>query len=466
MNNGSSNSNTNSAITESTRFIDLAQNPKIAALTQVLKEVSSVKDPAEMLRAFGPWIGQRFPRDAFVSVSVRDLPKGQYKITRSLTYPQSRSMQAPTTGNPWRDWESLPTYEGGLIGEIVATGEPQIVSGFDLTNDPALVLALGPYAKKLKSLTAMPTFDDGEPLNWAISFHEHTDWEDLDTFVAGLLDMNMMGTATRNLVFRKQAETLNEQLVGQFEQIAKIQRQLLPDRSPKLDGFKLATSYLTSNIAGGDYFDYFQGKDKQIGIVIADVSGHGPGAATVMAMLRAILHCYRDTQTNTESVTDDIADVARFCNRKLVQANLNGEFATAFFCVIDPTNGRLTWTRCGHNPPMLRSPDGSIKLLESAGTLPLGITTDIEFESDSCVMEKGDTLILYTDGITEAPQHKKYASDELILFGTDRLMKSLHDCSGEPTCAIDHVHKALYQFTKKLERNDDQTLVVIQRSAD
>ena len=466
MNNGSSSTNTHSAIASSPRFIDLAANPKIAALTQVLKEVSSVKDPAEMLKAFGPWIGQRFPRDAFVSVSVRDLPQGKYKITRSLTYPQSRSMQATITGNPWRDWQLLPTYEGGLIGEIVATGEPQVVTGFDLSKDTPLLNALGPYATKLHSLTAMPTFDDGLALNWAISFHEQPGWSDLETFVAGFLDMNMMGTATRNLVFRKQAETLNEQLVGQFEQIAKIQRQLLPDRSPKLDGFKLATSYLTSNIAGGDYFDYFQGKDQRIGIVIADVSGHGPGAATVMAMLRAILHCYNDTRSESESVTDDIADVARFCNRKLVQANLNGEFATAFFCVIDPTTGRLTWTRCGHNPPMLRSPDGSIKLLESAGTLPLGITTDIEFESDSCIMEKGDTLILYTDGITEASKHQKLANDPLELFGTDRLMESLHDCSGEPTCAIDHVHKALYQFTKKLERNDDQTLVVIQRSAD
>src|SRR5690606_13982346 len=109
----------------------------------------------------------------------------KYKITRSLTYPQSRSMQATITGNPWRDWQLLPTYEGGLIGEIVATGEPQVVTGFDLSKDAALLKALGPYATQLHSLTAMPTFDDGQPLNWAISFHEEANWSDLDTFVAG-----------------------------------------------------------------------------------------------------------------------------------------------------------------------------------------------------------------------------------------------------------------------------------------
>jgi len=448
------------------RFVDLSANPKIAALAKVLREVSSVKDPAEMLKAFGPWIGQRFPRDAFVSISVRDLPAGKYKITRSISHGDNKPQQSPS-GNPWLDWERLPIYEGGLIGEIIATGEPAVVSGFDLMKDEALFKALGPYASKLNSVTAMPAFDDGEALNWSMSFHERSDWDNLDSFVAGLLDMNMMGTATRNLVFRKQAETLNDQLMEQFEQIAKIQRQLLPDRAPKLEGFTLATSYLTSNIAGGDYFDYFQGEDNRIGIVIADVSGHGPGAATVMAMLRAILHCYRDTLDDPKSVVDDIADVARYCNRKLVQANLNGEFATAFFCVLDPDSGKIQWTRCGHNPPMIRRKDGSIKQLESAGTLPLGITEDIEFVSDSCVMEPGDTLILYTDGITEAsaPRHLS-AGEEHEMFGVDRLKDSLNRCTGKPQCVIDSIHKALYEFTHKLERDDDQTLVVIQRGAE
>lgn len=449
------------------RFVDLSINPKIAALTEVLREVSSVKDPAAMLKAFGPWVGQRFPRDAFVSVSTRDLPEGKYKITRSITLGNKSIPQQSPSGNPWRDWEQLPTYEGGLIGEIIAGDEPAVVTGLDLTQDLALSRALGAYASQLNSVTAMPAFDEGHALNWSLSFHEQSDWKNLDSFVAGLLDMNMMGTATRNLVFRKQAETLNEQLVEQFEQIAKIQRQLLPDRAPDLEGFTLATSYLTSNIAGGDYFDYFQGEDNRIGIVIADVSGHGPGAATVMAMLRAILHCYHETLDDPSRSLDDTRGVARFCNRKLVEANLNGEFATAFFCMLDPATGEIRWTRCGHNPPLIRRSDGSVVQLVSAGTLPLGITTDIEFEWDSSVLAPGDTLILYTDGITEAGAHQYIASKNgHEMFGVDRMMESLHTCTGEPSCVIDTVHQALYQFTHQLEREDDQTLVVIQRTAD
>ncbi|MGV6814345.1 MAG: PP2C family protein-serine/threonine phosphatase [Phycisphaerales bacterium] len=447
------------------RFVDLSANPKIDALAKILREVSSVKDPAEMLKAFGPWIGERFPRDAFISVSIRDLPEGSYKITRSITHEHKNIPRQSPSGNPWLDWDRLPTYQGGLIGEIIAAGEPSVVTGLDLADDEAIMNALGPYAHKLRSVTAMPAYDDGKPMNWSLSFHEHADWENLDTFVAGLLDMNMMGTATRNLVFRKQAEALNEQLMEQFEQIARIQRRLLPDYSPKLPGYSLATSYLTSNIAGGDYYDFFQLEEDRVGIVIADVSGHGAGAATVMAMMRAILHCYRDTQDRANAGSHSTSDIAAYCNRKLVDANLSGEFATAFFCVIDPHKHTIQWTRCGHNPPIIRSSDGSTVLLESAGSLPLGITSDVKFESDSCPMKPGDTLILYTDGITEA-HAPRYLSQgqQLDMFGVDRLVEAVQGCTGKPGCVIDSVHKALYIFTHKLERDDDQTLVVIQQS--
>ncbi len=459
------------------RFVDLTNDPRVAALESMLREVSAVKDPAQMLQAFGPWVGQRFPRDAFISVSKRDLPPGKYKLTRVITNTRAPldNTEPSTPRDPWREWLSLPTYEGGLIGEIIAQESPQIVTDADFSRDPVLGRVMGADASRVDSMSAIPTYDDGLALNWAMSFHSHQSWEDLDSFVAGLLDLNMMGTATRNLVFRKQAESLNARLVAQFEQIAKIQRQLLPDRSPDLRGYSLATSYLTSNIAGGDYYDYYQSpNDERLGIVIADVSGHGPGAATIMAMIRSILHCYPDA-VGPEHTLDDVAGIARYCNEKLVAANLNGEFATAFFCVIDPRDGSLTWTRCGHNPPLLRRANGDIEQITSAATIPLGIDGSVRFVADSCTMLPGDTLILYTDGITEATSnrpaqgasmHPPARDTRAEQFGTARLIESLEHCSGQPECAIDHIHRALFKFTNRLDRDDDQTLVVIQRNED
>lgn len=455
------------------RFVDLDRDPRIGSLTQMLRDVSAVKDPAEVLKAFGPWVGNRFPRDAFISVSTRDLPPGRFKITRAITNTQDPMQRLGSqTRDPWREWVSLPTFEGGVIGEIIERGQPQIVTDANFTLDPVLGRVLGADGASLRSLTAMPAYDDGAALNWSVSFHRDNAWDDLSSFVAGLLDVNLMGTATRNLVFRKQAEQLNGQLVGQFEQIAKIQRQLLPDHSPRIDGVGLATSYLTSDIAGGDYYDYYLDSHGRIGIVIADVSGHGPGAATVMAMMRAILHCYPDT-VGADSVLDDVAAIARYCNEKLVNANLNGEFATAFFCMLDPRDGTLSWTRAGHNPPLLRLSDGTIEQLQTAGTLPLGITEDAAFESDSRVLGVGDTLILYTDGITEATAratarssvHEQGPISGYDQFGVERMINALTHCSGEPGCVIDSVHRGLFEFTRRFDRDDDQTLVVVQRKA-
>ncbi|MFG0247182.1 MAG: PP2C family protein-serine/threonine phosphatase [Phycisphaerales bacterium JB052] len=468
---------TGSGLSAEGRAIDLSADPRVGALTRMLRDVSAIKDPAQMLKHFGPWVGQRFPREAFISVSIRDLPPGKYKITRAITNTNSRN---PLTldknkldRDPWREWVRLPTYTGGLIGKIIAQDQPQIITHVDFSQDPVLGEVLGEDARRVRALSAIPTYDDAQALNWAISFHQRLDWTNLDTFVEGLLDVNLMGTATRNLVFRRQAESLNEQLVGQFEQIAKIQRQLLPERSPRFDSFKLATSYLTSNIAGGDYYDFYRApNDDRVGFVIADVSGHGPGAATVMAMIRSILHCYPDV-AGPERALDDVAGIARYCNEKLVAANLNGEFATAFFCVLDPRDGTLSWNRCGHNPPLLRRADGTIETIESAATIPLGISNDMPFESDSCVMHPGDTLILYTDGITEATRnrpaheasmHPAPRDAKAEMFGMDRLIKAVGSCSGEPGCAIDSIHGALFKFSNRLNRDDDQTLVVLQRN--
>jgi len=464
----------NPALNPGGNRVDLTRDPRVSSLTSMLCDVSAVKEPAQMLKHFGPWVAQRFPRDAFLSVSVRDLPKGMYKITRTITNtrnPMGIARNEPSP-DPWAQWQSLPTRQGGIIGEIIASEDPCIITDVDFASDPVLGEVLGNDARVLRSISAIPAFDDGLALNWAMSLHRTTDWDDLSRFVEGLLDFNLMGTATRNLVFRRQAEQLNEQLVAQFEQIAKIQRQLLPEKNPKLDGYALATSYLTSNIAGGDYYDYYRSpNDARLGIVIADVSGHGPGAATVMAMIRSILHCYPDTVGESHAL-DDVALIAKYCNERLVAANLNGEFATAFFCVLDQSTGTLSWTRCGHNPPMLRRGDGRIELIESAATLPLGITDDQEFTSDSCTMNPGDTLVLYTDGITEATGNRSSNSTSVHrvprdtkaeMFGTKRLIDSLEQCSGQPQCAIDSIHNALFRFTNRLDRDDDQTLVVIQR---
>jgi len=170
-----------------------------------------------------------------------------------------------------------------------------------------------------------------------------------------------------------------------------------------------------------------------------------------MAMLRAILHCYEGRDFSP-------ASVMAYANDKLVASNLDGSFVTAFFAVYDPSDGSLAWSRCGHNPPLLKSPGlGRVIELEETGVPPLGVVPGIAPEQESRTLEPGDTLVLYTDGITEA------FNTHQVMFGVGGLIAALEACSGMPDCVVDAVHAALYRHTGVMDRDDDQTLVALQR---
>lgn len=434
--------------------VDLTGNPRIAELTRVMRRVSGLTDPSEMLEAFSPWLGDRLRRDYMVTVSRRGMEPGRYKLTRVLAGANARADALGERRDPWRSWNDLPARSGGLVGSILEGDEPRLVHGLDLADDPVLGPAMGDDATRMRSLAAIPAFDAGEALNWSLIFSADPEPYTPDEFEAAMLDLNMMGTATRSLVARRQIETLHDRLSAQIEQIARIQRALLPEQNPRIPGFEIATSYLPSDDTGGDYYDYFHDARGRLGVLIADVSGHGAGAATVMAMLRAIIHCYEGDGAA------DPADFARYCNRKLAAARLENNFVTAFFCVVDPATGDVQWSRAGHNPPRIRRSDGRVEVIDSAGSLPLGVVDELDAESDSGRLEPGDTLVLYTDGVTEL----RDAHDEL--FGEARLDGAVAGCDGSPECVVDAVHAAMYRFTGAMTRQDDQTLVVVRRTGE
>lgn len=425
--------------------LDLLSDPELAGLTELFRAGSAIDEPAKMLTHFAGWFGRKRRADFFVSISKRDLPEGRYKITRRI---QSIERDAASAPNPWREWDNLQTYQGGLIGELIARPEPQFLTGLNIQSDPVL----GDAIQGLRTAMAIPTFHRGEALNWAISFYKDAVPRDLAFVRGAMLDINMLGMATRNLVSRREAESLNTRLRVELEKIAAIQRSLLPQRLPHIPGLDVAVSYLTSDQAGGDYYDFFELPEGRWGVLIADVAGHGAGAATVMAMLRAILHCYERIDPSPASVMD-------FANQKLVAANLMGTFVTAFYAVYDPKLSVLEFARCGHNPPRLRKASGEVVELDGDAGLPLGIVDQIGVHTAAMRFLPGDTLVLYTDGITEAfdPAHD--------MFGVHRLDNALRQCSGVPDCAVDSIHSALYHHTGVMDRHDDQTLVVLHRLA-
>lgn len=420
--------------------LNLNASERIGRINRLLRTVSGLDDPQEVQREFSKGLRDSANRavDAYVAVSRRGLEGGRYKITRTSLHDDPPLDKQ----NPWRDWAKLDAHTGGFIGEMIAEPEPKILTEFSITGDPVLGDRLAEY----RSAMIVPLFDEGEALNWSFmlnlepgAFDEH----DLEEF---MMRGNLIGRMTRNLIVQREVKVLNERLQNQVDEIAMIQRSLLPESLPDVPGLMLAASYLTSNEAGGDFYDVFPVGDGRWALLIADVSGHGAGAATVVAMMSSIIRGY-------PQLIEGPGSVFRHLNEQLLKRRIASNFVTAFLAYFDPDTHGLEYANAGHHAPLVRDADGAMSALNGEHDIPLGILEDAAYPTSHATLEKCQSVIMFTDGITEA-----FAPDG-EMFGTERLAGSMTTCSGEPQCIIGHIHNALYEHTHSRDRDDDQTIL-------
>jgi serine phosphatase RsbU (regulator of sigma subunit) len=245
----------------------------------------------------------------------------------------------------------------------------------------------------------------------------------------------------------------------EFRAVGIIQQSLLPRSIPEIPTLALAADYRPCARAGGDYYDFFKLPNNLWGIFLADVSGHGPPAAVIMAVTHALAHSYRDL---AHCPAEFLTHLHRTLARRYTSA---GSFVTAFYGVFDPTNRTLRYATAGHpSPRLLRSADAggaaTIYDLEGPGGLPLGIFDELDsncYDSASIILHPGDALLLYTDGISEA------RAQDGEFFGPEGLDHALR--SSKPRCnpseLIHAVNDAVADFTSNAPLDDDRTLVVI-----
>jgi sigma-B regulation protein RsbU (phosphoserine phosphatase) len=260
---------------------------------------------------------------------------------------------------------------------------------------------------------------------------------------------------------RTQLEEARRIIRHHLEQIAEIQRKLLPPVDYNIPGITLAASYTPFVSAGGDYYDVMplapvagNTQQSQIwprwGAIIADVSGHGPAAAVEAAMLDAILRTY-------PNLSDGPAAVLNYANRHFFSRQIRGNFITAFAANYDPQTGLLTYTNAGHNPPVLRraGQPPQLELLDASAGIPLGVDRDHSWDIVEVPMGTGDLLVLYTDGVTET----RNAAGEM--FGTERLQQTIAACEPDPQLVITTLERALELHRQGTTPTDDETILVI-----
>jgi len=228
-----------------------------------------------------------------------------------------------------------------------------------------------------------------------------------------------------------------------------VQRALLPQQLPNIRGVELAAFSRPSEIIGGDYFDFFHFKDGTLGIVIADVSGHGVSSGMLMSSLQSAL---RTMAPDTNSPADILERINRFYIH-----NVNfTTFVTIFLARFDPASRVLDYVNAGHNPPdLFRRHDGEITWLMPTAAA-IGLMEDFHPKTVSMTLAEGDVLLLYTDGLTEA------SNSQGELFGEGRLEALFRKNIDLPVSEmIQSVRQNISAFGNNQKLKDDITIIAL-----
>ncbi|RJQ60392.1 MAG: hypothetical protein C4517_10670 [Stygiobacter sp.] len=244
-------------------------------------------------------------------------------------------------------------------------------------------------------------------------------------------------------------ETLEKQrLEKDLETARNIQTNLLPKSIPAFSNFEMAAFNKSARMVGGDYYDIIKLDENNVLFAIADVSGKGVPAALLMANIQAFLKSICKMKMH-------LADATNLLNDLVAENTTNGSFITFFWGIINNDKKELTFVNAGHNPPLLIRNSQIIKLKK--GGMILGVMqTIVPYLSDTIQLEGGDTIVLFTDGITEAMNVKweEYSDERLESF-------VLEKNNSDSKQLLEEIKRSVEQFTIGAEQSDDITCMVI-----
>lgn len=284
--------------------------------------------------------------------------------------------------------------------------------------------------------------------------------EDVNTIARGDLDHPIRGMRNPEFTTLENSITIMIQRIREYSeelerektelQIAsRIQLSFLPRTIPCIPGFGIAAVSIPAKEVGGDFYDIIDIGPGKTGLVIADVSGKGVPAALFMVLSRTTV---RTSLRMMEVVAAAMADANRMISADADQ----GMFVTLFFGILDERTRAFTYSNAGHNPPMhFRAAAGEINLLTSTG-MALGVVDDEVYSQETVLLNPGDVLVFYTDGVTEAMDRADRQ------FGEERLQKVIREFHHLPAAEIvTKIQEEIQAFGSGTPQFDDITVMVI-----
>jgi serine phosphatase RsbU (regulator of sigma subunit) len=241
-----------------------------------------------------------------------------------------------------------------------------------------------------------------------------------------------------------------ERMERELELATEIQQSFQPSAPPVMDNYEFQGISFSCYEIGGDYYDFIPQHDGKMLVALGDVSGKGTAAALLMSSVHAAIHAQVAAKTS-------LYEMVKSVNQYLAENTPTNRFVTLFVAVLDPQTGTLQYINAGHNPPLVGRLNGQVEQLESGG-FPLGILPMADFEVGQLNLEAGESLVIYSDGVSEANnlQEEEFGMERLIQVVSRNLKSSAAGMR-------DKVESALSTFTKTAAPNDDITLVIVKR---
>lgn len=264
----------------------------------------------------------------------------------------------------------------------------------------------------------------------------------------------------KTLLTQALAEILNVRLFKEYTEktvmereisIAKdIQHRLLPKTIPEIENYSIDSYLMQCNELGGDFYNIFKIRDDKYAFLVGDVSGKGIPAALIMSNIQALIQAIFTEET-------DISSGMQRINKLLFESTEMNRYATLIFIILDPVHNKILYTNAGHNQPFLCSQDGNIRYLDKGG-IPVGIFPKAVYETEELKINTGDSILLYTDGATEAQNYNEAEFGQANL--EHEIIKHREKNSNS---IINSIIEALDNFRMEHKQNDDLTLLVIKR---
>jgi serine phosphatase RsbU (regulator of sigma subunit) len=284
-------------------------------------------------------------------------------------------------------------------------------------------------------------------MNFAAKEWQLLSASDLQFLTAGV---RQVGAALERARYNDQIRIQHAHLKHELDMAHKVQVSLMPAKLPRIRGYSLAALWKPAYEMSGDYYNVYKLPGGCWGFMVIDVSDKGAPAALYMALTHGLI---RERVENEESPAVLLAKV----NRVLYDLDIKTNFVTAFYGILDPVKSILKYAVAGHPPPVLRTGSGKVKTLPVKG-IALGIVADAVFEEKVLTLASGESLVIFSDGITDAVNPKGES------FLIEQLNTVVRSAPANAKLLVKHVQTAVAGWVKEAPTFDDITLLVISKN--